>query len=34
MARLSEENIGKSVELRLIRGGHIVNLDAQIGTRP
>jgi S1-C subfamily serine protease len=34
MARLSEENIGKSVELRLIRGGHIIKLDAQIGTRP
>jgi S1-C subfamily serine protease len=34
MARLSEENIGKSVELRVIRGGHILKLDAQIGTRP
>lgn len=34
MARLSEENVGKSLELRLIRGGHIIKLDAQIGTRP
>ncbi|MFC4314137.1 S1C family serine protease [Steroidobacter flavus] len=33
-ARLSEENIGQSVEVRLIRGGHILKLDAQIGTRP
>jgi S1-C subfamily serine protease len=34
MGRLSDEHIGKSVELRLIRGGHILKLDAQIGTRP
>jgi S1-C subfamily serine protease len=34
MARLSEDNVGKSVELRLIRGGHIIKLDVQIGTRP
>ena len=34
MARLSEDNVGKSVELRLIRGGHIIKLDAQIGSRP
>jgi S1-C subfamily serine protease len=34
LARLSEDNVGKSVELRLIRGGHIIKLDAQIGTRP
>jgi S1-C subfamily serine protease len=33
-ARLSEENIGQSVEVRLIRGGHIQNLATQIGTRP
>ncbi|WP_116812306.1 S1C family serine protease [Steroidobacter cummioxidans] len=34
VARLSEENIGQSVELRLIRGGHIIKLAAQIGIRP
>jgi S1-C subfamily serine protease len=34
LARLSEDNVGKSVELRLIRGGHIIKLDTQIGTRP
>lgn len=34
MARLSEEDVGKSVELRVIRGGHILKLDAHIGTRP
>lgn len=34
MARLSEDNVGKSAELRLIRGGHIIKLDAQIGARP
>ena len=34
LARLSEDNVGKSVELRLIRGGHIIKLDAQVGTRP
>lgn len=34
MAQLGEENIGKSMELRLIRGGHIIKLDVQIGTRP
>jgi S1-C subfamily serine protease len=34
LAQLSEENVGKSVELRLIRGGHILKLDAQIGIRP
>jgi S1-C subfamily serine protease len=33
-ARLSEENIGQSVEVRLIRGGHIAKLQARIGTRP
>ena len=34
MARLSEDNVGKSVELRLIRGGQIIKLDTQIGARP
>jgi S1-C subfamily serine protease len=34
MARLSEDNVGKSMELRLIRGGHILKLDTQIGARP
>jgi S1-C subfamily serine protease len=34
LARLSEENVGTSAELRLIRGGHILKLSAQIGTRP
>jgi S1-C subfamily serine protease len=34
LARLSEDNVGKSLELRLIRGGHIIKLDTQIGTRP
>jgi S1-C subfamily serine protease len=34
MARLSEDNVGKSAELRLIRGGHIIKLDAQIAARP
>lgn len=34
LARLSEDNVGKSVELRLIRGGHIIKLDAQISSRP
>jgi S1-C subfamily serine protease len=34
IARLSEENIGQSMELRLIRGGHVLTLNAQIGTRP
>lgn len=33
-ARLSEENIGQSVEVRLIRGGHIIKLEVQIGARP
>lgn len=33
-ARLSEENIGQSVEVELIRGGHIIELAAQIGARP
>jgi S1-C subfamily serine protease len=33
-ARLSEENIGQSVEVRLIRGGHFIKLETQIGTRP
>lgn len=34
VARLSEESIGQSVEVRFIRGGHILKLEAQIGTRP
>lgn len=34
LARLSEENIGKSAELGIIRGGHIIKLDAQIGSHP
>lgn len=34
MARLSEDNVGKSMELRLIRGGHILKLDTLIGARP
>lgn len=34
MPRLSDENIGQTVELRLIRGGQLVKLNAQIGTRP
>lgn len=33
-ARLSEESIGQSVEVRLIRGGHLIKLEAQIGARP
>ncbi len=33
-ARLSEEHIGQSVEVKLIRGGHILKLEAQIGIRP
>jgi S1-C subfamily serine protease len=33
-ALLSEESVGQSVEIRLIRGGHIVKLEVQIGTRP
>lgn len=33
-ALLTEESVGQSVEIRLIRGGHIVKLEVQIGTRP
>jgi S1-C subfamily serine protease len=34
MGQLSEDSVGKSVELTVIRGGQIVKLDAQVGTRP
>jgi S1-C subfamily serine protease len=34
LAQLSEDNVGKAMELRLIRGGQILQLSAQIGTRP
>lgn len=33
-ALLTEESVGQPVEIRLIRGGHIVKLEVQIGTRP
>lgn len=34
LARLSEENVGKSMELGLIRGGHIVKQATRIGSHP
>jgi S1-C subfamily serine protease len=34
LAQLSEDNVGKAMELRLIRGGQILKLSAQIGVRP